>query len=101
MKRNDGTERVLHPNHLVFATGIGGGIPKMPVYPGMDEFKGEVLHSSQYTKAMNHAGKKVVVVGACTSGKYIHKDAVRRIPLRKTNQGHDICADCYEHGIGQ
>jgi len=38
------------------------------------------LHSSQHGKATDHTGKKVVVIGACTSG-------------------HDICADYYEHGI--
>lgn len=52
----------------------------MPVYPGMDEFGGQILHSSQHGKAMDHAGKKVVVVGSCTSS-------------------HDICADFYDHGV--
>ena len=68
MKRTDGRERILHPHHLVFATGITG-LPNMPVYSGMDEFGGHILHSSQYGKAMDHAGKKVVVVGAGTSGE--------------------------------
>ncbi|KAJ7904759.1 hypothetical protein B0H14DRAFT_2664275 [Mycena olivaceomarginata] len=45
-----------------------------------DEFKGQILHSSQHKKATDHAGKKVVVIGACTSA-------------------HDICADYYEHGV--
>lgn len=65
----DGSERVLHPHHLVFAVGFGGGVPNMPVYPGMDEFAGQILHSSQHSQATDHAGKKVVVIGSCTSGK--------------------------------
>jgi len=46
----------------------------------MNEFGGQILHSSQHHKATDHAGKKVVVVGACTSG-------------------HDISSDYYDHGI--
>jgi cation diffusion facilitator CzcD-associated flavoprotein CzcO len=69
VKRADGRERDLHPHHLVFAVGFGGSVPNMPVYPGMDEFEGQVLHSSQHNKAIDHSGKKVVVVGACTSGE--------------------------------
>jgi len=69
VKRADGRERVLYPHHIVFAVGLGGGVPNVPVYPGMDEFAGQILHSSQHNQAVDHAGKKVVVVGACTSGK--------------------------------
>jgi cation diffusion facilitator CzcD-associated flavoprotein CzcO len=46
-----------------------------------DSFHGQVLHSSQHKSARDHIGKKVVVVGACTSG-------------------HDISADYYQHGVG-
>lgn len=34
-----------------------------------NKFKGQILHSTQHDKASDHAGKKVVVIGACTSGK--------------------------------
>lgn len=71
IKRKDGSERVFHPNHVVFAVGIGGGLPNMPVYPGMEDFSGKILHSSQHGKATDHAGKRVIVVGACTSSKIV------------------------------
>lgn len=80
VKRADGTERVLDVNQVVFTTGISGIAPKMPLLPGIPKFQGQVLHSSQYKKALDHAGKKVVIVGACTSA-------------------HDIARDCYNHGI--
>ncbi|EGO00145.1 hypothetical protein SERLA73DRAFT_107137 [Serpula lacrymans var. lacrymans S7.3] len=80
VKRADGSERVFEVNHVVFCLGMGGSIPRMPTYPGMDEYKGQVLHSISHGKALDHVGKKVVVVGSCTSA-------------------HDICADYYEHGI--
>lgn len=72
VKRADESSRILHPAHLVFAVGIGGGLPNVPVYPGTEDFAGQILHSSQYAKASDYVGKKVVVVGACTSGECIH-----------------------------
>ncbi|KAJ7347250.1 hypothetical protein DFH08DRAFT_867664 [Mycena albidolilacea] len=76
----DGAERSFTVKHVVFATGLGAGEGKLPSYPGMDIFRGQILHSTQHKRAMDHAGKKVVVVGACTSA-------------------HDICVDYYEHGV--
>ena len=34
----------------------------------LQEFNGQVLHSTQFKVATDHAGKKVAVVGSCTSG---------------------------------
>ncbi|KAF8965605.1 FAD/NAD(P)-binding domain-containing protein [Flammula alnicola] len=76
----DGSERKLTVNHVVFCTGIGSGAPNTPDVPGMDKFKGEVLHSTQHKRASDHVGKKVVVVGACTSA-------------------HDIAVDYYQNGV--
>ncbi|KAJ3492576.1 hypothetical protein NLJ89_g11205 [Agrocybe chaxingu] len=76
----DGVQRRLLVNHVVFCTGSGVGSGNIPVYPGRDEFKGEALHSTQHKRALDHAGKKVVVVGAC-------------------NSAHDIAVDYYEHGV--
>ncbi|KAF8875878.1 hypothetical protein CPB84DRAFT_439009 [Gymnopilus junonius] len=80
IKRGDGTERKFVVNHLVFCTGLSSPTPNTPVYPGMDKFKGQILHSSQHKRALDHAGKKVVVVGACTSA-------------------HDIAVDYQQNGV--
>ncbi|KAA1476298.1 FAD/NAD-P-binding domain-containing protein [Dentipellis sp. KUC8613] len=79
-KRGDGSERTFAVPHVIFAVGWGGGAPQRPHFPGEDEFAGQILHSSEHKSARDHLGKKVVVVGACTSG-------------------HDICADYYNHGV--
>ncbi|KAJ3553462.1 hypothetical protein NM688_g3601 [Phlebia brevispora] len=79
VRRGD-KDRIFNVKHLVFAIGVGGGTPNMPKIPGMDKFKGQILHSTQHDKALDHAGKKVVVVGACTSA-------------------HDIAADYANNGI--
>ncbi|KAK6992953.1 flavin-containing monooxygenase [Favolaschia claudopus] len=76
----DGSERRFTVNHVVFALGIGAGEGKLPEYPGMDKFKGQIIHSTQHKRATDHKGKKVVVVGACTSA-------------------HDIAVDYYEQGV--
>ncbi|EAU90811.1 monooxygenase [Coprinopsis cinerea okayama7 len=70
-------------HHLVMATGQGSGVPEIPSIPGEDRFKrndGTVLHSTEHKRAADHRGKKVIVVGACTSA-------------------HDICADYYHNGV--
>jgi len=80
VKRGDGSERVFNVKHFVVAAGWGAGIPNVPALPGKDEFEGRVLHTFQYKKAEDFAGKKVVVVGSCTAA-------------------HDIAADCSTHGV--
>ncbi|OAX37347.1 FAD/NAD(P)-binding domain-containing protein, partial [Rhizopogon vinicolor AM-OR11-026] len=80
VQRADGRERTFEVNHVVFALGLGSGVGKIPDIPGQDEFKGQILHSTKHNLATDHAGKKVVVVGACTSA-------------------HDICADYVENGV--
>ncbi|KAK1217332.1 hypothetical protein PQX77_020013 [Marasmius sp. AFHP31] len=81
VQRSNGEERVFqHIKHVIFCTGIAAGVPNMPSYPGMDVFRGQILHSFQYKRASDHTGKKVVVIGACTSA-------------------HDIASDCYLNGV--
>lgn len=33
-----------------------------------DEFKGQIIHSTEFKSGKDMIGKKVVVIGACTSG---------------------------------
>ncbi|KAF9270756.1 FAD/NAD(P)-binding domain-containing protein [Marasmius fiardii PR-910] len=71
----DGKERVFnHVRHFIFCTGLAAGVPNMPSYPGMDNFKGQILHSIDHKRAADHTGKKVVVIGACTSAHDIASD---------------------------
>jgi len=49
---------------VVVATGMyGGACPHMPAHLGKETFKGEVLHSFDFTRREQAAGKRVVVVG--------------------------------------
>ncbi|KAI0946647.1 hypothetical protein AcW1_010059 [Taiwanofungus camphoratus] len=76
--RRGNSDRTLQANHLVFATGLGGGVPKIPAIPGREVFEGRVLHSSEFTTAKEYAGLKVVVVGACNSANDIAYDFSQR-----------------------
>ncbi|PVH75490.1 dimethylaniline monooxygenase (N-oxide forming) [Cadophora sp. DSE1049] len=74
--------RILHPKHIIQATGHSGEMNFPSHIPGIkDTFKGDRLcHSSQFSGAkMNGNGKKAIVVGCC-------------------NSGHDIAQDYFEKG---
>ena len=61
--------REFNVSHIVMATGLGGGQPKMPApYPGQAEWDGVAVHSSKHATGADWKGKRALVVGACTSG---------------------------------
>ncbi|KAK9459232.1 uncharacterized protein V1516DRAFT_686999 [Lipomyces oligophaga] len=71
----DGVEHCFAVSHLVMATGLGGGLPKMPPpFKGQNVFKKPLLHSSQHGTGSDWSGKKALVVGACTSAHDISLD---------------------------
>jgi cation diffusion facilitator CzcD-associated flavoprotein CzcO len=73
LRRADGSKRVMHPRHIVMATGVSG-IPNRPELAGLDEFNGQVLHSSQYHDGEAWAGKRALVIGTGNSGHDIAQD---------------------------
>jgi putative flavoprotein involved in K+ transport len=75
---HDGEKLTLHPQQLVFATGMSGK-PNVPHYPGADVFKGEQHHSSQHPGPDAYRGKRVVVIGS-------------------NNSAFDICGALWENG---
>jgi hypothetical protein len=78
LQRADGTKRELHPRHIVMATGASG-IPNLPDIPTLRDFRGKVLHSSQYGDGEEWRGRDALVVGT-------------------GNSGHDIAQDLYSSG---
>ncbi|KAG6918207.1 hypothetical protein DXG01_015996 [Tephrocybe rancida] len=67
----------LHTRSKVFATGIGDGQPHIPVIPNDAVYSGETLHSSQYKRAAEYRGRKVLVIGGGNSGHDIASDLAR------------------------
>lgn len=71
---------ILQPRRVILATGHAGE-PYLPSgIAEIDDFKGTLIHLSQFTKPREKSkGKKAVVIGCC-------------------NSGHDIARDYYDHG---
>ena len=67
LRRADGSERVMHPRHLIFATGVSS-IPFTPDLPGLADFAGVKVHSGDFEDAEQWHGRKVLVLGTGTSG---------------------------------
>ncbi len=78
LRRRDGTERIMHPRHLIFATGANTR-PFIPELPGLDDFAGEIRHSEGYVTGAAWKGKRALVLGT-------------------GNSGHDTAHDLYESG---
>ena len=78
LRRADGSKRELHPRHVVLATGVSG-IPHIPDIPTLSNFRGTVLHSSQYEDGEAMQAKRALVIGT-------------------GNSGHDIAQDLYSSG---
>lgn len=79
LRRADGTERVIHPRHIIFANGTSG-IARVPDLPGLKDFAGEVTHSHGFKSGAGWSGKKALVLGT-------------------GNSGHDVAQDLYSHGV--
>lgn len=60
-------------SNLVVATGYNH-VPHLPSWPGQDEYRGAVLHSSQYRNGTSFRGQAVLVVGFGNSGGEIALD---------------------------
>ena len=78
LRRDDGTERVMQPRHLVFATGVSS-IPHTPDLPGLDKFAGTKVHSGDFKNAEQWRDRKALVLGTGTSG-------------------HDVAQELHAHG---
>jgi cation diffusion facilitator CzcD-associated flavoprotein CzcO len=60
----------LRARYLISAIG-GLHIPFKPALAGLDRFEGKVMHSAEWDKSYDFAGKKIVVVGSAASAVQI------------------------------
>ncbi len=79
LKHSDGTERVVRPRHLVFANGVSS-YPMMPDLPGLEDFKGEIIHSEGFDSGASWKGKNALILGTGSSA-------------------NDIALDLHNHGV--
>lgn len=75
----DGTRRI-RARHLVMAVGGSTGVPNNKLtLPGIEQFAGEIVHSSEFRGGVAYRDRHAIVIGAGTSG-------------------HDVAQDLYENG---
>lgn len=63
----------LRPRHLVFATEAYGP-PREPVFEGVEEFAGEIMHSNRHQTGGDSEGKSCLVVGCNSSAHDVSAD---------------------------
>lgn len=78
LKLPDGTIKIMKPKHIVMAVGVSS-VPNRTKIPGMNDYKGKVIHSVDYDSGKDYNGKNVLVYGTGTSA-------------------HDVAQDLYVHG---
>lgn len=69
----DAQERILHPRHLIMATGVSA-LPAKARIQGLDAFRGQVLHSGEYADGAAWSGRPVMVFGTGTSAHDVAQD---------------------------
>jgi len=66
---------------LIVATGREK-IPDMPVWPGMEDFGGKVIHAADFGDPSDYNGKNVLVIGAGNSGTDVLNHLSRSTPAQ-------------------
>lgn len=96
VRRSDG-ERVIRTPHVVMATGGHSGVPNKPRLDGLDDFRGRVMHSSEYRTGRDHVDERVVVVGTGSSAHDIaqdlHENGARAVTMIQRNPTAVISLD--------
>ena len=66
-----------HVKNLIVATGLNR-VPKMPSWPGMETFQGDIIHSRDYRDAAAYKDKVCLVVGMGNTGAEIALDLAEK-----------------------
>lgn len=80
VNRGGHEERVLYPKHLVLAIGGVSGTPYVPDVPGLSDFAGTVVHSSEFGDGRQYDVRNAVVLGT-------------------GNSGHDVAQELHARGV--
>ncbi len=82
--RTDGSVWLVNTTHeswttraVIVATGRHN-VPRLPHWPGMQDFGGRIVHSQRYSSGRDLAGKRVLVIGIGNSGAEIAADLVEQ-----------------------
>ena len=70
IRREHGGEEVISAPIFISASGLFNK-SKMPAIAGVDDFKGEVVHTAHWVDEFNPAGKRVALIGNGSSGSQL------------------------------
>ncbi len=73
IRQSDGQIKTLQPRHIVMAPGVSG-IANRPALPGIKDFTGDTMHSSEYRDGEDWRGKSAIVIGTGNSGHDVAQD---------------------------
>ena len=68
----------MKPKHIVMAIGVSS-VPNRTKIPGTENYKGKIIHSTDYNNGRNYKDKNILVFGTGTSA-------------------HDVAQDLHVHG---
>ncbi|MBA2935286.1 NAD(P)/FAD-dependent oxidoreductase [Sphingomonas sp. CGMCC 1.13654] len=74
LKLADGSIIQKTCRHVIVASGVSGSVPHRADVAGLEAFKGEVVHSSEFQDGALYKGKSAIVVGTGNSGHDIAQD---------------------------
>ena len=75
---SDGSSSALTVNAVITATGLLN-IPRVPEIPGLDLFRGEIIHSARWPDRVDLTGRRVVVIGTGASAMQIVTSIADRV----------------------
>jgi putative flavoprotein involved in K+ transport len=78
LKLSDGNVKIMKPKHIVMAIGVSS-VPNRTNIPGTENYKGKIIHSTDYNNGKSYKDKNILVFGTGTSA-------------------HDVAQDLYVHG---
>ena len=95
-----GTARVIHPKHVVQATGVFG-VPNRPQLPGAERYTGTLIHAEDYGSGFPAEDARVLVVGTGSSGHDVAQNLFKRGAQVTMLQRSSTCVVSVEPGASR
>ena len=96
----DGSVRIIHPKHVVQATGVFG-VPNRPQLAGADRYAGLLMHAEDYGSGFPAEGARVLVVGTGSSGHDAAQNLYKRGAHVTMLQRSSTCVVSVEPGASR
>lgn len=97
---SDGNLRVIHPKHVVQATGVFG-VPNRPQLAGARRYTGTLIHAEDYGSGFPAEGTSVLVVGTGSSGHDAAQNLYKRGAYVTMLQRSSTCVVSVEPGAAR